>query len=233
MQALRTDRGGEFTSIEFKEYCESSGIKRYLTAPYSPQQNGVVERRNQTVIGMVRSMLKCKNLPMYFWAEAVKTAVYILNRSPTKSVIEATPYEKWRGRKPNVEHFRVFGSLAYARNTTPNLTKLQDRSVPMIFVGYETGSKAYRLYDPKAKRIHISRDVKFLEEEEYKWDVQQLEENKKEGGKFAVHYDPQVYVKDEDILEERVESLGTLLGDDSSPANDLSPRDNSSPGDDS
>ena len=75
LQALRTDRGGEFTSIEFKEYCESSGIKRYLTAPYSPQQNGVVERRNQTVIAMVRSMLKCKNLPMHFWAKAVKTAV--------------------------------------------------------------------------------------------------------------------------------------------------------------
>ena len=93
---------------------------------------------------------------MCFWTEAVKTAVYILNRSPTKSVIEATPYEKWRGRTPNVEHFRVFGSLAYARNTTPNLTKLQDRSVPRIFVGYEVGSKAYRLYDPKAKRLHIS-----------------------------------------------------------------------------
>ena len=121
----------------------------------------------------------------------------------------------------------MFESLAYGRNTTPNLTKLQDRSVPMIFVGYEAGSKAYRLYDPKAKRLHISRDVKFLEEEEYKWDVQQLEENKKEGGKFAVHYDPQVYVKDEDILEERGESSGTLLGDDSSPANDLSIGDDS------
>lgn len=127
----------------------------------------------------------------------------------------------------------MFESLAYGRNTTPNLTKLQDRSVPMIFVGYEAGSKAYRLYDPKAKRLHISRDVKFLEEEEYKWDVQQLEENKKEGGKFAVHYDPQVYVNNDDILEERGESSRTLLGDDSSPTNNLSPGDNSSPGDDS
>ena len=93
LKALRTDRGGEFKSRAFTEFCEAQGIKRYLTAPYSPQQNGVVERRNQTVVAMARSMLKSKGMPGKFWGEAVNTAVYLLNRAPTKSVVGMTPYE--------------------------------------------------------------------------------------------------------------------------------------------
>lgn len=77
--ALRTDRGGEFTSHHFNEYCAELGVERHLTAPYTPQQNGVVERRNQTVVAMARSMIKAKGLPGTFWGEAVNTVVYILN----------------------------------------------------------------------------------------------------------------------------------------------------------
>ncbi|CAO2168313.1 unnamed protein product [Urochloa humidicola] len=91
--ALRTDRAGEFTSIEFTEYCAGEGVRRQLTAPYSPQQNGVVERRNGTVVAIARSMLKAKGLPGWFWGEAVNTAVYVLNRCPTKSVEGMTPFE--------------------------------------------------------------------------------------------------------------------------------------------
>ena len=79
LKALRTDRGGEFASTEFSDYCNSNGIKRDLTAPYSPQQNGVVERKNRTIMSMVRAMLKAKDLPRELWGEAVNTAVFILN----------------------------------------------------------------------------------------------------------------------------------------------------------
>uniref|UniRef100_A0A453T4W2 Integrase catalytic domain-containing protein n=1 Tax=Aegilops tauschii subsp. strangulata TaxID=200361 RepID=A0A453T4W2_AEGTS len=115
MKALRTDRGGEFTSNEFKAYCEKHGIKRYLTAPYTPQQNGVVERRNQTIVAMARSMLKSKKLPRRFWGEAVTTDVYLLNRAPTKSVIGMTPYKAWCGRKPSVDHLRILDVLLISR----------------------------------------------------------------------------------------------------------------------
>jgi transposase InsO family protein len=86
--ALRTDRGGEFAAGDFVEYCAQLGVRRELTAPYTPQQNGVVERRNQTVVGTARSMLKAKGLPGVFWGEAVTTAVYLLNRSSSKSSVE-------------------------------------------------------------------------------------------------------------------------------------------------
>jgi hypothetical protein len=166
---LRTDRGGEFTSVEFAEYCAAEGVRQQLTAPYSPQQNGVVERRNGTVVAMARSMLKAKGLPGWFWGEAVNTAVYILNRCPTKSVIGMTPFEAWYGKKPAVHHLKTFGCIAYVRNTTPHLKKLEDRGRKMIFVGYERGTKAYRAYDPVTCRVHITRDVIFDEEAQWDW----------------------------------------------------------------
>lgn len=93
LKAFRTDRGGEFNSIEFSDYCDEHGIKRYTTAPYSPQQNGVVEHRNQTTVEMARSLLKSMHVPAVFWGEAVKTTVHILNRAPTQSLDGTTPYE--------------------------------------------------------------------------------------------------------------------------------------------
>ena len=100
LHAFCTDRGGEFTSVSFFDYCDTTGIKRHLMAPYSPQQNGVVERRNQTVLWMARSMMKAKNIPAWLWGEAVITAVFLLNRAPTKSLAGRTPYEDWYGAKP-------------------------------------------------------------------------------------------------------------------------------------
>jgi hypothetical protein len=89
--------------------------------PYTPQQNGVMERRNQTIIGTARSMLKAKGLSGMFWAEVVAVAVYVLNRSPTKGVVGKTPYEIWHGKKSTVHHLRTFGCIAYVKNTSPNL----------------------------------------------------------------------------------------------------------------
>jgi transposase InsO family protein len=169
LRALRTDRGGEFTSIEFGEYCANLRVGRQLTAPYSPQQNGVVERRNQTIVATARSMMKAKGVPGRFWGEAMSTAVFLLNRSPTKSLDNQTPYEAWYGQRPAVHFLRTFGCVGHVKITKPGLKKLDDRSAPMVLLGYEQGSKAYRLYDPVSERVHVSRDVVFDEDAAWDW----------------------------------------------------------------
>lgn len=93
LRAFRNDQGGEFNSIEFKQYCDENGVKHFTTTPYTPQQNGVVERWNHTVVEMARCLLKSKSVPGEFWGEAVSTAVYLLNRAPTKSLQGMTPFE--------------------------------------------------------------------------------------------------------------------------------------------
>ena len=147
-----------------------NGIKRHLTAPYSPQQNRVVEKKNRTIMSYVRSMLKEKRLPLELWAEAVNTYVYVLNRSFTKSLKDATPYEKWSGRKPSVDHLRVFGSVVHVK-TIRKVSKLEDRSSVMILIGYELGTKANRCLDPTNFKVTISKDVIF--EESQSWDFSQ------------------------------------------------------------
>ncbi|WVZ53904.1 hypothetical protein U9M48_004791 [Paspalum notatum var. saurae] len=188
LKVLRTDRGGEFTSVEFGEYCAKRGVQRQLTAPYSPQQNGVVERRNQSVVGMARSMLKSKDLLGIFWGEAVSTAFFILNRAPTHPLQGSTPYEAWHGEKPAVHFLRTFGCIAHVKDTRPGLKKLDNRSRRTIFIGYEQGSKAFRCYNPTTKCVVISRDIVFEEAAKWKWDS---EAEASVGGAqpFTVHYD--------------------------------------------
>jgi hypothetical protein len=159
LKALHTDHGGEFTTTEFMNYCVVEGMHHHHTMPYSPQQNDVIERQNRMVVATARSMLKAKGLPGSFWGEAVNSTVYVLSRCPTKSVDGMTPFEAWRGRKPAVHHLRMFGCIVYVRNTTPNLKKPEDCARKMIFVGYESDSKAYRAYDPITKHVHVTRDV--------------------------------------------------------------------------
>ena len=119
---------------------------------------------------MVQSMLKEKNLPRVFWGESVNTSVYLLNKSPTKSLEGKTPYEAWTGIKPNVDHLRVFGCLAHLKTVLGNLKKLEDRSKPMVFIVYEKGRKSYRVYDPFTGNIHLTRDVIFEEGCRWKWE---------------------------------------------------------------
>jgi hypothetical protein len=134
LRVLRTDNGGEFTSVEFESYCAERGVTRQHTTPYTPQQNDVVERRNQSVVTMARSLLKSRNVPVTFWGEAVATAVYLLNRAPTKALEGMTPYQAWHGRKPDVAHLRTFGCVAFLKVTKPNLKKLEDRGTPAVFI---------------------------------------------------------------------------------------------------
>jgi hypothetical protein len=190
LKALRTDRGGEFTSNEFRNYCEMLGIKRYLTMPYSPQQNRVDERRNQTVVGMARSLLKSMGVPAEFWGEAVSTAIYLLNRAPMKSIIGKTPYEAYYDRKPGVDHLRVFGCVAHVKVVTPHLSKLTDKSKQMVFIGYDMNTKGYRVYDPATRRVVVTRDVVFEEEKKWEWSKNPAEDTRPAGDMFTVHYQP-------------------------------------------
>ncbi|KAH9751570.1 hypothetical protein KPL71_014344 [Citrus sinensis] len=107
IKAKRSDQGGEFTSKKCLEFCEANGIRRPLTVPRSPQQNGVAERKNRTILDMARSMLKSKRLPKEFWAEAVAYTVYLSNRSPTRSVWGKMPQEDWSGRKPGYKLYNL------------------------------------------------------------------------------------------------------------------------------
>ncbi|GKA83254.1 ribonuclease H-like domain, reverse transcriptase, RNA-dependent DNA polymerase [Tanacetum coccineum] len=114
-------------------------------------------------------MMKATNLPQNFWAEAVRHAIYILNSVSTKALEDITPYEVIKRRKPNLENLRVFGCIAYAKVPSQHLTKLDDRSSRMVYLGNELGSKAYRLFDPTTQKIFVSRDVKFKENETWDW----------------------------------------------------------------
>jgi hypothetical protein len=145
-------------AAQFASYCTDEGIQRHYPAPYSLQQNDVVERCNQTVVGMARALLKQRGMSAVFWGKAVVTAVYILNRSPTKALDDRMPYAAWHRRKPTVPHLRVFGCLAFAKELG-HIDKLDDRSTPGVFIGYAEGSKAYHIFDPKTQRVHTARDV--------------------------------------------------------------------------
>jgi len=114
IRRLRTDNGGEYVSKEFENYLKSREIFHELTVPHSPEQNGVAERMNCTLVESARSMLSHAGLPKSFWAEAISTAAYIRNRMPTAAIREdKTPYERWYGRKPDVSHLKVFGCMTY------------------------------------------------------------------------------------------------------------------------
>ena len=115
-----------------------------------------------------QSMLQHAGFSNVFWTEAVNTAVYVLNRAPTSAVKDKTPQEAWSGKKPTVEHFRVFGCDAYAHVSDEKRTKLDSKSAECIFLGYYEGTKSYRLFNPEAKKIVKSRDVKFVESEKLK-----------------------------------------------------------------
>uniref|UniRef100_A0A0K8UDK8 Retrovirus-related Pol polyprotein from transposon TNT 1-94 n=1 Tax=Bactrocera latifrons TaxID=174628 RepID=A0A0K8UDK8_BACLA len=155
IKCMRSDNGLEFVNKRFDNLFKECGIKRQLTVPYSPQQNGVAERMNRTIVEMARTMMAYANIPEMLWAEAIATAVYIRNRSPTKALTGMTPYEVWTGRKPSIKHLRVFGSIAVCLDKTQS-NKLQAKGKELKMVGYSLTSKAYRLYDPE-------RDVMFSE----------------------------------------------------------------------
>ena len=132
---------------------------------------------------MMRALLFEKNFPNELWGEAASTAIYILNRSRTKSLQGLTPYEAWTGSKPNINHLRIFECLAHVKILGGHLKMLDPRSKPMVFIGYVIGSKAYKFYDPDSRKVEISRDVIFEEDCTWKWSRETV---KSAGGTFSI-----------------------------------------------
>ncbi|GJS06698.1 retrovirus-related pol polyprotein from transposon TNT 1-94 [Tanacetum coccineum] len=174
LRILRTDNGGEYTSNEFEYFLRQQGVIHQVTVPYSPQQNGVSERKNRTIVEMARSMLYEKKLPKTFWAKAVATSVYLLNRLATKAVSGKTPIEAWSGIKPSIQHLKVFGSISYYHIPDIKRSKLDAKARKGIFVGYATESKGYRIYDLTDSKIVISRDVTFDEGAYWDWNMDEV-----------------------------------------------------------
>ena len=162
IKSLRSDRGGEYLLGEFREYLSENGIESQLTAPGTPQQNGVAERRNRTLLESVRSMMSYSDLPKSFWGHALETAAYLLNLVPSKSVPK-TPLELWTGDKPSLRHIRIWGCPAHVLNK--NATKLESRTEVKLFVGYPMGTKGYLFYSPKDRDVTVSTNARFLEED--------------------------------------------------------------------
>lgn len=163
IKILRSDNGTEYFNDDFSQFCKKNGIIQQSSTRYTPQQNGVGERANRSVLDRARCLLIESKLDIRFWGEAVLCSIYLKNRSPTKAV-STTPYEAWYGKKPNISHLRVFGSVGYAFVPKELRSKFDPRSKPYVLIGYSERSKAYRLADPSHPgKVVISRDVTFLE----------------------------------------------------------------------
>nr|GFA42641.1 hypothetical protein [Tanacetum cinerariifolium] len=160
---IRTDNGTKFINHTMTEYYERIGIFHQKTVPRTPQQNGVVERRNRTIVEAARTMLIFSKALMFLWAEVLATACYTQNRSLFHTRHHKTPYELVHNKKPDLTFFRVFGALCYPINDSVDLGKLQLTVDTRIFVGYALSRKGYRIYNKRTRRIMETIYVQFDE----------------------------------------------------------------------
>lgn len=163
IKTIRSDNGKEYVNTQFKNYFQEKGILHQTTVSHTPQQNGVSERANRTLVEMARCMLYESGLTESLWAEAINTATYIRNRSPTKVISDATPYERWCNKKPSVSHFRTFGCDAVVLQKNRTGGKLLPKGKTLKLIGYENLTKGYRLYDVNKRDVIKARDVIFFE----------------------------------------------------------------------
>ncbi|EWM20093.1 copia-like retrotransposable element, partial [Nannochloropsis gaditana] len=165
---LRSDNGGEYTGVDFKNFCKNHGIRQDFGIPYGPQDNSAAEKSWHVLSNMARSLRIQAGLGKRFWAEALTTATYILNRTRTSALGPGeTPYYKMFRRHANAKHFRTFGCKAFVHNTLVTRRKLDDRALEGIMIGYDdTGNnpKCYRIYMPSLGKYIRSGHVTFDEE---------------------------------------------------------------------
>lgn len=164
---VRSDNAKEYTSKEFNEFLEAAGIRREFSVEYTPQQNSVAERANRTIVEMARCMLLQSGVPTSLWAEAVNTAVFLRNRCPSRAAVDKTPLELWSGKKPDVKNLKTFGSHVTALKKGPGISKWDAKGEDLIMVGYNTESKAYRLWRKGSTSVIKSYDVRFIEDSRF------------------------------------------------------------------
>ncbi|GKE82308.1 retrovirus-related pol polyprotein from transposon TNT 1-94 [Tanacetum coccineum] len=146
VKIIRCDNGGEFRNKEIDELCTRKGIKREFSNARTPQQNGVAERRNKTLIEAARTMLADAKLPVTFWAEAVNTACYVQNKVLVNKSQNKTPYELFNGRSPTIGFLRPFRCHVMILNTLDHLGKFDAKGDEAYFVGFSLSSKAFRVF---------------------------------------------------------------------------------------
>ena len=191
LKCLRSDNGGEYCSKEFEEYCAKNGIKREKTIPNTPQQNGVAERMNRTIVERARSMRLHAGLPKQFWAEAVNAAAYLINRGPSVPLDGGLPEEAWTGKEVNLSHLKVFGCISYVHVDAEKRDKLDSKSRKCTFIGYGSDEFGYRFWDEENRKIIRSRNVIFNEKVMHK-------------NKDKVHEDSNEYLELDDTSENDV-----------------------------
>ncbi|KAJ9542267.1 hypothetical protein OSB04_028773 [Centaurea solstitialis] len=161
VKVIRSDNGTEFKNSTIEEYLNSVGITHNFLAPRTPQQNGVLERKNRTIVEAARTMLNASGLSLTFWAEAVSTACYTQNRSLVVKRFEKTPYHLLYNKCPNIKFFHVFGCKCFVLNDREPVGKFDPKGDSAIFIGYAWDTVAYRVYIPRTKLVVVSTNVRF------------------------------------------------------------------------
>jgi hypothetical protein len=163
IKKIRSDNGSEFKNSQIEGFFEEEGIKHEFSSPYTPQQNGVVERKNRTLLDMARTMLDEYKTPDRFWREAINTACYSINRLYLHRILKKTSYELLTGKKPNVSYFRVFGSKCFILIKRGRNSKFAPKAIEGFLLGYDSNTRAYRVFNKSTKLVEVSCDIVFDE----------------------------------------------------------------------
>jgi hypothetical protein len=163
IKKIRSDNGTKFKNSQIEGFLEDEGIKHEFSSPYTPQQNGVVERKNRTLLDMARTMLDEYKTPCRFWAEAINTACYSINRLYLHQILKKTLYELLTGKKPNVSYFRVFGSKCFILVKRGRKSKFAPKAVEGFLLGYDSNIRAYSVFNKSTRLVEVSCDIVFDE----------------------------------------------------------------------
>ena len=169
---LQTDNGVDYFKNTLSSFLNEKGILHQTSCSYTPQQNGIAERKNRHLLEVARALLFTMNVPSFLWAEAVLTASFLINRMPTKVLNYVSPLHHLKTVFPTTHvgtnlPLRIFGCTVYAHISSPGRSKLAPRAQKCVFVGYAASQKGYKLYNPVTKKIFVSLDVTFLEQQPY------------------------------------------------------------------
>jgi transposase InsO family protein len=159
IKKIRSDNGTEFKNSQVEGFLKEEGIKHEFSSPYTPQQNGVVERKNRTLLDMARTMLDEYKTPDQFWAEAINTACYSINRLYPHRILKKTSYELLTGKKANVSYFRVFGSKCFILIKRGRKSKFTPKAIEGFLLGYDSNTRAYRVFNKSTALVEVSCDI--------------------------------------------------------------------------
>jgi transposase InsO family protein len=163
IKKIRSDNGTKFKNSQIEGFLEEEGIKHEFSSPYTPPQNGVVERKNRTLLDMARTMLDEYKTPDQFWAEAINTACYSINRLYLHRILKKTSYKLLTGKNPNVSYFRVFGSKCFILIKRGRSSKFAHKVVEGFLLGYDSNTRAYRVFNKSTGLVEVSCDIVFDE----------------------------------------------------------------------